>query len=155
MFFVGVCYLRLDFESMDINGLTNSLEYIDTTGPVTACTDKFTITVLPFYILEYTKCFQSLIQNTNFIVILITSHSFCSPPLILAFQKYVEKIRDNTVSLFTSFVNQGLLPLSYFIHDVKIILHCSIHSSLCWYGNWCFRYRQFGFWLFKLRYSFE
>jgi len=39
-----VCYLRLDFESFDINGLTDSLEYTNANGPVTSCTDKFTIT---------------------------------------------------------------------------------------------------------------
>ena len=46
--FLDVCYLRLDFESFDINGLTDTLEYTDTNGPVTACTDKFTITVIKY-----------------------------------------------------------------------------------------------------------
>ena len=43
----GVCYLRLDFESFDINGLSDSAEYkadADPKGP-TECQDKFTITV--------------------------------------------------------------------------------------------------------------
>ena len=42
---IGVCYLRLDFESFDINGLTDSVEFTNANGPVTACTDTFTITV--------------------------------------------------------------------------------------------------------------
>ena len=53
-FYLGVCYLRLDFESMDINGLTNSIEWSSTdgTGSYSACVDKFTITVR----FSYTLC---------------------------------------------------------------------------------------------------
>ena len=42
----GVCYLRLDFESFDINALSDSAEY-KATAPtaLTECQDKFTITV--------------------------------------------------------------------------------------------------------------
>ena len=49
--FVGVCYLRLDFESFDINGLSDSAEY-KATAPtaVSDCQDKFTITVSNFII---------------------------------------------------------------------------------------------------------
>ena len=42
----GVCYLRLDFESFDINALSDSAEYKDTDPKATTeCQDKFTITV--------------------------------------------------------------------------------------------------------------
>lgn len=46
-FFLGVCYLRLDFENFDVNGLTstNEFEPAGATGSAVACTDKFTITV--------------------------------------------------------------------------------------------------------------
>ena len=46
---LGVCYLRLDFESFDINGLSDSAEQKDTDPKaVTECQDKFTITVSSF-----------------------------------------------------------------------------------------------------------
>ena len=46
-FCLGVCYLRLDFENFDVNGLTASTEFAPAgaTGSAVACTDKFTITV--------------------------------------------------------------------------------------------------------------
>ena len=40
-----VCYLRLDFESFDINGLSESLEYDNANDNLVACQDKFKITV--------------------------------------------------------------------------------------------------------------
>lgn len=42
----SVCYLRLDFENFDVNGLTASTEFAPAgaTGSAVACTDKFTIT---------------------------------------------------------------------------------------------------------------
>ena len=45
--FSGVCYLRLDFESFDINGLTGSNEADDNSTPKTVaeCQDTFKITV--------------------------------------------------------------------------------------------------------------
>ena len=43
--FSGVCYLRLDFESFDINGLSNSVERIKSTTTLTECQDTFKITV--------------------------------------------------------------------------------------------------------------
>ena len=45
---IGVCYLRLDFESFDIQGLSDSKENSDAadqTGTVTECQDKFTVSV--------------------------------------------------------------------------------------------------------------
>ena len=42
---LGVCYLRLDFESFDINGLSASTEINTDTDSVIACQDKFTISV--------------------------------------------------------------------------------------------------------------
>jgi len=39
-----VCYLRLDFESFDINGLSESLEYDNTNMNLVACQDKMQIT---------------------------------------------------------------------------------------------------------------
>ena len=45
---IGVCYLRLDFESFDIQGLSDSKENSDAadqTGTVTECQDKFTVAV--------------------------------------------------------------------------------------------------------------
>jgi len=39
----SVCHLRLDFESFDINGLTDSVEYENAMAVIT-CTDRFTIT---------------------------------------------------------------------------------------------------------------
>ena len=61
---IGVCYLRLDFESFDINGLSDSVEQsgTDKTGTTTECQDKFTISVqrdfiiyrvfLPYFIIK-------------------------------------------------------------------------------------------------------
>ena len=44
--FSGVCYLRLDFESFDINGLTGSIEAKDDAPKsVAECQDTFKITV--------------------------------------------------------------------------------------------------------------
>ena len=40
-----MCYLRLDFESFDINGLSNSVERIKSTTTLTECQDTFKITV--------------------------------------------------------------------------------------------------------------
>jgi hypothetical protein len=53
-----VCYLRLDFENFDINGLTASDENpTGTMGATTTniCTDKFTITVSYHYFLNEDK----------------------------------------------------------------------------------------------------
>ena len=57
--FSGVCYLRLDFESFDINGLSDSAEYKADADPkgVTACQDTFTITVSNFI---YLRIFRKL-----------------------------------------------------------------------------------------------
>ena len=45
--FSGVCYLRLDFESFDINGLTGSIEAKDDDPKsVAECQDTFKITVI-------------------------------------------------------------------------------------------------------------
>ena len=41
----GVCYLRLDFESFDINGLSDSVERTKSTTTLTECQDTFKITV--------------------------------------------------------------------------------------------------------------
>ena len=48
LFYIGVCYLRLDFESFDIQGLSDSVEMsgADNTGVLTECQDKFTISVM-------------------------------------------------------------------------------------------------------------
>ena len=46
---LGVCYLRLDFENFDINGLSASTEVDDSAGAgnevILTCQDKFTISV--------------------------------------------------------------------------------------------------------------
>ena len=40
-----MCYLRLDFESFDINGLSDSVERTKSTTTLTECQDTFKITV--------------------------------------------------------------------------------------------------------------
>ena len=48
-----MCYLRLDFESFDINGLSDSIEQKDTDPKkLTECQDKFMITVSTLMVLD-------------------------------------------------------------------------------------------------------
>ena len=51
IYLTGVCYLRLDFESFDINGLSDSTEWDEDANAmrVNDCIDRFTISVSFIY----------------------------------------------------------------------------------------------------------
>ena len=54
-----MCYLRLDFESFDINGLSDSVERTKSTTTLTECQDTFKITVSSLMNLDIIMYIQS------------------------------------------------------------------------------------------------
>ena len=56
-----MCYLRLDFESFDINGLSDSVERTKSTTTLTECQDTFKITVSSLMNLDIIMYIQSFI----------------------------------------------------------------------------------------------
>ena len=54
-----MCYLRLDFESFDINGLSDSVERTKSTTTLTECQDTFKITVSSLMNLDIIMYLQS------------------------------------------------------------------------------------------------
>ena len=85
---IGVCYLRLDFESFDIQGLSDSKENSDAadqTGTVTECQDKFTVSVCRYedicssQLWEIYDCCITLVFFIDF-SILMHSRQRLAPP---------------------------------------------------------------------------
>ena len=94
--FVGVCYLRLDFESFDINGLSDSAEYKADADPkgVTACQDTFTITVSNFI---YLRIFRKWIKLMQLLIYFWHIISLFSPHQIQVFLPFVEAMQASMV----------------------------------------------------------
>ena len=69
-----MCYLRLDFESFDINGLSDSVERTKSTTTLTECQDTFKITVSSCMSLDIIVYIKSLIILTRMYVLM---HVMC------------------------------------------------------------------------------
>ena len=104
---IGVCYLRLDFESFDIQGLSDSKENSDAadqTGTVTECQDKFTVAVCRYEEICSSQLWEFIEEELlYYIIILYRFFLFIHSRQRLAplFQRFVEATKASMVILVT------------------------------------------------------